>query len=241
MTPDRTSEPLEARLARAGDELDRLAARADLATRAPTALGPRRPKHLLVLATAAVLVVAAAAAVVLTRGDGFDRGVSTVPGPDASTSAPAPDGRDLLSFRPVLSVVPNIGGACDASPGYGSDLVPSEDRSECYSLSTQGFDGNAVASAEAAREQGWTVRITIRPDRRALVNEVFDRCYDGIPNACPAAAHMEGHGIIAVVWRGRVVSAPIVNAPGLADESFAITKRPAFDEAEARAFADEID
>ena len=97
---------------------------------------------------------------------------------------------------------------------YSQDVPPT-----CTELGPAGFDGTSLSRADAvlggATGEEWVVEVEVADDQRATANELI--------NACAAAAATCPTGQMAIVVAGRVVSAPRVNGPNLADAPFVIT------------------
>ena len=149
-------------------------------------------------------------------GDGAD--ASTVVGPGARPEA--------LTIHPVLAVT----GCTDDAP---ADVVPSTDGSGCYQLGPAGADGTDLEGADAVLQEDWVVTVRARPEAAERVGALFDACA-AAAESCPTFS-VDAHGAVAFVLDGTVISAPTVNAPGIADDTFVIAG--AFDEADARALA----
>ncbi|QXC60786.1 hypothetical protein KSP35_21075 [Aquihabitans sp. G128] len=125
-----------------------------------------------------------------------------------------------LDFRPVLAVGAPVNGTCD-SVGDAGDRLLSEDGALCYAVGPVGFTGEDLATAEATLQNEWSVAVTVRRSKIDQANDTFNACYQG-GATCPAPSSYE-HGAIAIVVDGKVLSAPAVNGPDLASETFTIT------------------
>ena len=90
-----------------------------------------------------------------------------------------------------------------------------------YLLGPVQFDGNVLSSAEAELNTStsqWEVNVKIKGRYQNKVNQVFNDCYYGDPNSCPAIRTGDDgkmHGAISMVLDGKVISAPTVNAVDL--------------------------
>lgn len=135
-----------------------------------------------------------------------------------------------LTFRPVLS-----SRLCE--PGGVGEALPGADGSVCFQLGPVAADGTDLRDATATEQQGWVVEVEAEPGARAALNKMFNACYEGVATCPPESPG--GRGSVAVVWMGRVVSAPVVNGADLADDGFVLTGD--LSEADARAMADAID
>lgn len=207
-----TDLDLEERLARIGDQLDHLAREAGADTFEPSyvvrhrreASGARR----LVLVAAVVLVVAAVIGGVAVLRGAPDT-VDTTDQPGERVNPPDPSGgADLLSARPVLGQA--VAATCETG------WVPSS-FGVCFRLGPAGFTADDVASARAVDQGGtWAVELTLAPESRDDANQMFDECAAAGPG-CHGLVGGSGRGMVAFVVEGRVVSAPTIQAPGLAD------------------------
>jgi hypothetical protein len=169
-----------------------------------------------------------------------------------STLATGPSGPSGLHFRPVIGSQPcssvTAGAPAGVSPGTATtlpvatvpvsgrpELVPAEDGGLCYHLGAVAATGadlaRAVASADA-QTGGWTVLVTAKGEGKAKLNALFDACAGGT-STCPAGEG--GAGSVAVELDGKVISAPAIQAKGLASSPFQISG--AFTQQRAQALA----
>ena len=156
-------------------------------------------------------------------------GTSSTAPPGAPTSSPdpgdrlGPDSPARLTFRPVLEAA--VGCATTPEAPLDEAVLPVADPAPgpCARVGPIGFDGTAVAEAEVARSGAgdgtWQVIVTIAPDGRAAAGALFDACAEAGPS-CPDDG--SGHGRVAVVVDGEVVSSPTVTSTGLADDAVAV-------------------
>lgn len=170
--------------------------------------------------TAPLLLLVIAAAVALgacgsSSDDGGSAATTTASTTPSSTTVPATGGSDVpairhATFRPVLSSVP-----CSAASAEERTALVPDDNGLCYRLGPATFGSEVVEHASSDVSSGtWTVQVTIKTADQATVDALLDACYRGDPT-CPAGEG--GHGAIAVVADGtRVVSAPTIQAEGLA-------------------------
>ena len=161
---------------------------------------------------------------------------ATADGADDYTPTQLPGtGADTLAFRPVLS-----SDTCAAAPSgpSGTETLRSSDGTVCYQVGPMGATAADLAEAEPTQDSEdqnrWTVLVTPSPAGATRLNTLFDACFHG-DASCPPQA---GRGSVAIVFQGEVVSAPMVNAPGLADQPFVISGE--FTEQQAQALADLI-
>lgn len=158
---------------------------------------------------------------------------------EPSTSSPLAPEDDVtqLQFRPVVG----IGAPVDTTTttvvdGGGGLVAPSADGATTYTLGPIGFDGTGLRSAKAALYDSWVVEVEVTDDTLRAANELFNACYEATAT-CPDLTG-GGHGAIAVVLLGEVISAPVVNGPDLASDAFVISGD--FTRAEAEHIADLI-
>ena len=110
----------------------------------------------------------------------------------------------------------------------GTEVFPSDDDALLYSLGPVGFTGDALSSATAALAQSgeWQINVGVRGSQKAKANLAFNACYQG-GTTCPGqgadASTGQNSGAIAIVLDGKVLSAPQVNGPDLASDTFQIT------------------
>jgi preprotein translocase subunit SecD len=103
----------------------------------------------------------------------------------------------------------------------GTVTAPSDDGALIYTLGPLGFSGDALRSAKASLGQGqWEVLVNVKGGKKAEANKAFNACASGAPE-CPSQG--QGPGAIAIVLDGKVLSAPAVQAPDLANKQFTIT------------------
>ncbi|QXC61845.1 SecD/SecF family protein translocase subunit [Aquihabitans sp. G128] len=115
----------------------------------------------------------------------------------------------------------------------GSVTVPSDDGQLIYTLGPLGFSGDALSKATATLQNEWSVSVSVKTSKQAQANAAFNECYSG-GTTCPAQTQ-DGRGSIAIVLDGKVLSAPAVNGPDLASDTFTITGD--FTEGEAKDLA----
>jgi hypothetical protein len=97
------------------------------------------------------------------------------------------------------------------------DLVPDHDGVTCYGLGPAGGTGEDLEHAKVAPgpEGEWVVTTRVRDASRSKLSNLFDACYRNEP-FCEAPDSASGHGRLAFVLDDEVVSAPTVQALGLA-------------------------
>lgn len=163
---------------------------------------------------------------------------STAPG-DSTTTTTAPATAGSTSSCSDSNVA---GGAAAGStttttapPADGTVTVPSDDGALLYTLGPLGFSGDALSKATATLSNGggWEVNVAVKGSKVAQANTAFNECYSG-GTSCPAQSS-DGRGAIAIVLDGQVLSAPAVNGPDLASETFTISGD--FDEGKAKDLA----
>lgn len=104
-----------------------------------------------------------------------------------------------------------------------------------YELGPVALDGDAIEGATASASSGeWLIELVFRegPSGIDLFNEIAAVCSAGDPS-CPAS--VGGHGQLAVVVDGRVVSAPSINAESFERDQIQISG--GFTEVEAKNLA----
>ena len=159
-----------------------------------------------------------------------------VPG-DTSTTSPTTTTTAPTTTAPLgTSTVPPTA----PDPDLQGTAFQSEDGAVCYTLGPAGATGADLEDAHAALSGSmtWGVEVSARPSSAAAMNDLFNACYAADPS-CPAMGTDgtgTGRGQLAIVVDGEVVSAPAVNGPDLADDTFTISG--SFTEAEAKALAD---
>lgn len=138
-----------------------------------------------------------------------------------------------VEFAPVLQV--EAAGAASAGPkgcpapgGSASPagrVRPSADGTLCYTLGPSAGDGSDLEVRNILVQAGtWVVQVeAVGPGRRSL-GTLFDSCFEGRAG-CPGDP-----GAVAILLDDVVVSAPDVQAGGLAEEPFVIAT---LDEVEA--------
>jgi hypothetical protein len=196
-------------------------------------------------------------------------GAAPIDGTSTTTSVPSRWGDLEpvdLTFRGVLAVaVRPAGGTCDdagfeqasgargsvASPGQvaptttteplteteGAEVLGSRDGSLCYLVGPAAADGRDLAGAEATQSGEWQVTVDPRSESVDVLNGLFDACFQAA-SSCPDGTG-SGHGQVAIAFGDQVLSAPTVNAAGIADQEFVISG--SFTEAEARDLAAILD
>ncbi len=154
---------------------------------------------------------------------------STTTASEAPTSDPGPDDRPRvegparLAFHPVLDAA--VGCATTPESPLDEVVLPvaPPQPGPCARLGPAAFDGTAVAEAEAvasaAGDGTWQVAVTIAVDGRGAAGALFDACAEAAPT-CPDDG--SGHGRVAVVVDGAVVSSPSVASVGLAEDELVV-------------------
>ena len=168
--------------------------------------------------------------------------------PLTGTTQPSgpPDGSGL-KFRPVIGSQPCSSVTPDA-PTDGPQstattipdparpaLVPAADGGLCYGLGPVAATGEDLAKAIASQDSQtgqWLLLVTPKDAAKAKLNQLFDACNVGAAT-CPAGEG--GVGAVAVELDGKVLSAPAVQAKGLASSPFQISG--SFTQQQAQALA----
>lgn len=195
----------------------------------------RRPALAGVLLTALVLAGCGSSsgdAPVAERATTSSPATTTATADPGTPTQPPSTGAAALSFRPVLA-----SDTCAALPSgpSGTETLRSSDGTICYQVGPVGATADDLTDAEPTQDSEdqnrWTVLVTPSAEGAKRLNLLFDACFHGDPT-CPPQA---GSGSVAIVFQGEVVSAPMVNAPGLADQPFVISGE--FTEQQAQALA----
>lgn len=132
---------------------------------------------------------------------------------------------DQITFQPVQEIVACDGGdypiddVTTTSPD-SADAVPAVDGELCYVLGPAGGDGSDVRDAKVYAD-GVGIEVKVRDDAADAMNDLFNACY-AATDACPASS-TDGHGYLAVVVDGQVVSTPAIVGEDLATTPFVIT------------------
>lgn len=115
--------------------------------------------------------------------------------------------RPPLAFRPVAEITP---GTCD--PEVGPDVAPSTTGSQCFHFAGQGITVAAYGAkrSTAAAPPTAAVDVLLTDSDLERFNALASQCFERLP-ACPT-------GQIAVVFEGRVHSAPTVHEPSFTGE-----------------------
>ena len=155
-------------------------------------------------------------------------------GPAPSTSAATTtttgtyEGLDpeQLTLRPVVAIVACAGAAVPGSSTTSTELpahdavLTSTDGATCYHVGPVAGDGTDLRDAKVYAD-GVGIEVSTEPASVDTLNAAFNACYQAAAT-CPAASK-DGHGYLAIVVDGAVVSAPAVNAEDLASSPFVIT------------------
>lgn len=205
-----------------------------------------------------VLTLAACSSSGSSDGSSSDAGDEPTEEPGSTTTTEADDVLpERLQLRPVLAVVADPAcssvtttagaGPCDPGTEPGPESVPglpelpeggtylrNPDGTVVYALGPVGFGSRSIATADVADQDGmWVIEVTVEDDEVDHANDAFNACYETEPT-CPATTGMD-RGSIAIVFADVVISAPAVNGPDLADDTFVISGD--FTEAEAEEIA----
>lgn len=149
---------------------------------------------------------------------------TTTPATATDAGAAGCETGDALSEAAIAAATP---------PPDGGVLAPSEDGTLVYTLGPVGFTGDALSSAEATLQETWAVSVDVKGGDQEQANAAFNACYNG-ESTCPPQTS-DGRGSIAIVLDGQVLSAPAVNGPNLASDTFTITGN--FTQSEAKELA----
>lgn len=148
--------------------------------------------------------------------------IDLCPEEPAPPTAPVP--QETRRGEPITTTQPEPPGPSPSTEALppGVDILPRAEDEHCFRLGPVGLDGTALASAEAVLgpQGAWGVEVTVVADQRARANALFDACYEALDTCPPNGA--VGHGLLAIVLDGEVISAPEVNSAGLADGPFTI-------------------
>lgn len=217
------------------------------------------------LALVAILTIATSAACTSSGGDSSESttttrkpvGSTTTPPPTTGTTRaqPATGAPARLQFRPVIGSQPcssvhpdsyyddeTASGdipATTLAPNGKPQLLEDVDGKVCYGVGPVGGDGTDLDAADAAQGStgDWQVSVHTKTSSVAKLDRLFNDCYQGT-SGCPGSSNTDGQfaGALAIVLDGKVISAPQVNGPDLASDTFEITAN--FSEAEAKALAE---
>lgn len=109
--------------------------------------------------------------------------------------------------------------------GGGGSFI-SDTGEASYQLGPVGFEGSALSKAEAGLSNGtWQVNVSVRGKDKAKANATFNECYQAAATCPPSGVDdkQTPRGAIAIVLDGKVISAPTVNGPNLASDTFTIS------------------
>lgn len=199
----------------------------------PRSSAVRRSSSLLAC-VALVLLAVVACGSSDDRGGGNDKKTTSTTGAPTSTTTPVPTAEQRLAslqFRPVRSSGPCPAGTAAAEDDgsvasvpvttipSGSDAdVPDRTGTLCYAVGPAGGDGTDLNAGRVEFVDGrW--RMNVYPKALSIpdLEAMFDACFRGTSD-CPAGEG--GHGYVAIVWDGRLVSAESVSTAGMGSQRF---------------------
>ena len=138
-----------------------------------------------------------------------------------------------LVLKPVIAVY-----RCDSPARPSGELVADPAGQYCYELGATVADGRDLDRAEAALQEDWVMNVHARSGAKHKLNGLFNACYEAA-RSCPSQS-ASGRGAVAIVLSGKVISAPAVNGPNLANDAFTVSGAPAMTKAAAQDLADAI-
>ena len=141
---------------------------------------------------------------------------TTAPATTTTTTAPASDeGSAAGGSTSSCGGVTGKGKGAAVAPTESGEF-PDDNGQLTYQLGPTGFTGDALSKAQAAIPQGqWVVNASIRGKDQTQANATFNDC-NAKSATCPT-------GQVAIVLDGKVISAPVVNDPNLASDTFTIS------------------
>ncbi|MDQ6697929.1 MAG: protein translocase subunit SecD [Actinomycetota bacterium] len=138
---------------------------------------------------------------------------------NAASTTSCSGGTSKGSSTPTATTTP-------AQKAGGAGAFIDDTGQSVYQLGPVGFEGSALSKAEAGLSNGsWQVNVSVRGKDKAKANATFNACYNATAT-CPPTGRDDkgqGRGAIAIVLDGKVISAPTVNGPDLASETFTIS------------------
>lgn len=152
--------------------------------------------------------------------------------PDGTDDGPAECGASSINASTSTTTT-----AAGEAPPAGA-VLESADGTALYTLGPVGLNGDALSRATAVLNGGdWQVTVAVKGSQKGVANELFNSCYNAVPECPPVGTDDSGaqRGAVAIVLDGKVLSAPTVNGPDLAADEFVISG--GFDEGEAKDLA----